>query len=213
MLASIALPAPGPHGTPPLLVPVGLTVNRVTGLYIVPTAIAFTQAQGASSPSAQTIYVEDQDLLIVAAASISLSLNVSSSCADWLSVSPTSGMTPASIALSLANAGSMAQGAYSGFVNLAVVNSNGASAAPLYSLPVTLNVVQPYDITVSPPALNFTATTTGTTIVNPPSQTISVSTTLAGIPFTVNADSDDRLPWLRVTPDKGVTTLYPAPFT
>lgn len=108
-----------------VLVPVTLAVKASAAkLAVSPGSLAFSFQQGGGAPAAQS--------LSVTSSSGTVSFTDSASGGSWLSVSRTSGSTPASIGVSV-NTGSLAAGTYTGSV---AVSSRAGSA----TVPVRLTV-------------------------------------------------------------------------
>jgi uncharacterized protein (TIGR03437 family) len=112
---------------------------------------------------------------------------------NWLSVTPTSGTTPANLSISVNRSG-LATGVYSGNVT---ISATGASNSP-QSISVTLTVTSAATISISPSLLNFAYQSGG----NPPqAQAVTVSATSAAA-FTATASGGS---WLAVNPTSGAT--------
>jgi uncharacterized protein (TIGR03437 family) len=193
----ITVTASGPNGTPiagsPATVQVTLAVTAGT-ISAAPTALTFTQAVGGSSP-AQTVSVT------ATGATVPINFTVAATTATggpWLTATPAGGNTPGSVQVS-ANAGSLALGQYTGTVTITAPTAGGS---PI-SIPVTLNVVTPQTITVTPATLAFSFTL-GTSAPLPP-QPVQVATTGSAIPLSVTATTKDGANWLSVTPTTGTT--------
>jgi uncharacterized protein (TIGR03437 family) len=105
--------------------PVSLTVSGTSQLTVAPTSLTFTSPIGGPAPAAQT--------LTVSSASGALGFSAASSAA-WLSVTPTTGTTPATLAVSVNPAG-LAAGTYNGAISI----TQTGSASPELVL-VTLQV-------------------------------------------------------------------------
>ena len=173
-------------------VPVTLTVNAGT-IAATPTSLTFTQAAGGSAPTAQSISVTGTPGTL----SFTTSVATTSGGNNWLAATPASGSTPGSVSVT-ASAGNLGVGQYNGTVT---ITSTGATGSPI-SIPVTLNVVAPQTISVSPTTLNFSA------IVGQPSpsaQTASVTSSGSGTPFSATAAAANNGTWLSVSPTSGVT--------
>jgi uncharacterized protein (TIGR03437 family) len=100
-------------------------------LSVSPSTLSFSAAQGGSNPSPQVLSLSTSDnSLLVWTATAS-----TTSGGNWLSISPTSGLPPGPISVSVNIAG-LAQGTYNGTVRVA---SDGAGNSP-QSIPVTLIV-------------------------------------------------------------------------
>jgi len=194
---TITVTAFGPNGSPvsgsPATVQVILTVTAGT-ISAAPAALTFTQATGGSAPP-QTVSVT------ASGASAPISFTVAATTATggaWLTATPANGNTPGTVQVS-ANAGSLAVGQYTGTVT---ITAPTASGSPI-SIPVTLNVVTPQTITVTPATLTYSYTV-GTSAVPVP-QAVQVATTGSSIPLSVTATTKDGANWLSVTPTSGAT--------
>jgi uncharacterized protein (TIGR03437 family) len=168
-----------------------LTVSPGT-LAAAPASLTFSQVAGGPAPAAQN--------LAVSGSPGALSFTVATSTSDgnpWLTATPASGTTNATVQVSV-SAGTLAVGTYTGAVT---VTSVGATGSPV-KIPVTLNVVAPQTLTVSPTQLNFASV-----IGAPPpqGQTVAVSAGSAGTAFSVTAKTTDNGNWLQVSPTSGVT--------
>ena len=108
---------------------------------------------------------------------------------SWLAIAPTNGQTPGNSTVQ-ANASLLSPGTYNTQINVAAF---GVTNSPI-ALPVTVNVTQPStnQLTVSPASLQFSAAVGGFT---PAPQTLSLSSTTAGLSFTASSDST----WLTTT--------------
>lgn len=105
-------------------VPVTLTVSSATQSFSVsPTSLSFSATVGGSSPGAQSLGVS---------ASPNASFTAVASGGSWLSVTPSSGTTPATIAVT-ASVAPLAAGTYSGTVTI-------SGAGRTVAVPVTFTV-------------------------------------------------------------------------
>ncbi len=179
----------------PLVIPVVYTVGGATNLSVRPGPLTFTQIQGAAAPSAQNLEISSTGNLLSYTATVS-TLNGS----NWLAVSPVSNITPSSISVSV-NGSALPVGSYSGSV---VITAQGAGNSPQV-VPITLNVIAAPNLSVTPQTLTYTATTSGG---NPASQTISLASTGANVPFTAATTVSGGAPnWLTVSPASGTTPI------
>ncbi len=116
--------------------------------------------------------------LIVTSSSGSLNFTATAvSSANWLAVSPGNGATPQALSIAV-NPGSLAQGAYAGFVNIAV--GGNTTTVPVV---LNLNTSGPPAITALPNSLGFNFQTANTT---PQTQQLSL-TPAGGLPLTYAA--------------------------
>ncbi len=118
---SITITAPGAAGSP-ISIPVTLTVTAAQTLSASPTSLAFTYQVGGAAPAAQALQVSSSSggLAFTAAAT-------TTSGGTWLSVTPTSGTTTASVSVTV-NPASLAAGTYAGAIT---ITSPGAGNSPL----------------------------------------------------------------------------------
>ena len=121
---SVTITSAGATGSP-ITVPVTLTVVTAQTITVNPSTLTFTAITGQASPSAQTASVSSSG----SGASFTATATAANS-GTWLTVSPTSGVTPAQLTVSVASQ-SLAAGNYTGTI---AINSPNASA------PVTLTV-------------------------------------------------------------------------
>lgn len=165
-------------------VPVTLTITSTTRtLTVSPTSLSFTATVGGSSPGAQSVAVS---------ASPNASFTASRGTATWLSVSPTSGTTPATLSVS-ANVSGLAAGTYNGTIT---VTGNGLTRTVAVTFTVTTSGTP--TLTVSPTSLSFAATVGGS---SPGAQSVSVSAS-PNASFTASKGSAT---WLTVSPTSGTT--------
>jgi len=118
--------------------PFVLTINPPS-LAATPPSLGFSYQQGGSQPPAQVLNIASSG------AAVSFTAAATSSGGNWLSVSPLSGNTPASLSISV-NATGLAPNTYNGSIVI-----TGAGAVSPVSVPVTLVVASS-----SAPYGNFT---------------------------------------------------------
>jgi uncharacterized protein (TIGR03437 family) len=148
-----------------------------------PSSVSFTQALGGAAPSTQTVQLSD---------GTSTSFTASAT-ATWLTVSPTSGTTPANLTLSV-DATGLSAGAYQGSVLIT------AGTTPI-SVPVSFTITSAGSsgITLTPSSATFSQAVGGTA---PSPQTVQLSTSTAAS-FTAASGAT----WLTVTPSSGTTPM------
>jgi uncharacterized protein (TIGR03437 family) len=146
-----------------------------------PSSVSFSQVLGGAAPSTQTVQLSDATATSFTAAAT----------APWLSVSPTSGTTPATLTLSV-DATGLSAGAYQGSVTIT------AGTTPI-SVPVSLTVTSTGSsgITLTPSSATFSQSLGGTA---PNPQTIQLSSATAAS-FTAASTAT----WLAVSPTSGTT--------
>ena len=194
---TITITATGPGGAAvadsPMTIPVVFQVNAGT-ISSDTTSLNFTQVAGGSAPASQSIKVSGVPNAINFTATAS-----ADNGGTWLTVSPASGTSPATIQVS-ANAGTLAVGSYTGKVTITAANPPGATGSPIV-IPVTLTVASGQTLTASPNNVNF-AYILGT--ANPANQTVALSSTGGASPFSVKIDQGTGT-WLTVQPSSGNT--------
>jgi uncharacterized protein (TIGR03437 family) len=156
-------------------------------LQVNPLSLTFNYRTGDPAPAAQNVQV----VTVNGSTSYSATTN-----ANWITVTPTSGSTPLTVAISV-NPALLTQPTQTGTVT---ISAAGASSSP-QTVSVTANVTTPPSLTLSAGSTTFTYRTGDPT---PQTQTIQVgSTTGAALPFTISVGN---APWLSVTPGSGFTT-------
>jgi uncharacterized protein (TIGR03437 family) len=188
------------NGNPDVTIPVTYTVTA-GNLTVSPATLNFTQAAGGPPSPAQNVTVSTSGSPL----NFSVLTNVSTSV-NWLTVSPTAGTTPGTIAVS-ASAGSLQPGNYTGTVTIASPNAGNSPQ----TVTVNLTVGQPQNINVTPMSLNF-----GSQFQSPApaSQTIAITASTGSLPFSVAAaTTNGPQGWLSATPTSGTATQTPTNVT
>jgi uncharacterized protein (TIGR03437 family) len=177
-------------------IPVVLTVNGVSNVTLSATALVFSQttASGAPPPQSFTISSGAASLAFTATAA------VVQPPTTWLSVSPNSGTTPATLTVSI-NPGGLQPGIYPGAI---VVNVPGAAVSTM-TVSVTLTVTPAVGIGANVNSLQYNYQVGGT---NPPSQFVALTATGGLVPFTAVATTASGGNWLSL-----VSTAASAPAT
>jgi uncharacterized protein (TIGR03437 family) len=163
----------------PQAIMVILTIG-LPGLSTSTTALVFTV------PGSQNVTVGSS------AGPISFSTSASASGANWLSVAPGNGITPASLTVTT-TPGALPSGSYSGTVTITAPN---AANSP-QTVKVTLTVAPPTLVSANPQALTFQAPVDSLGV---PSQSVQLSSATQNSSFTVGSIPDV---WLAVTPTTG----------
>ena len=175
-------------GNSPAFLPVTLTVNAGT-ISASPTSLVFTQVSTGPPPASQSFTLSG------APGAISFQTAAATgSGGAWLSASPASGSTPGTVQVSVA-ANSLEVGSYSGNVTVAAA---GADGSPIM-VPVTLNVLVPHALSVSPTLITFT-TQPGSTAVQ--SAQVQLSSAGGSTSYTVATSGGT---WLGASPSSGAT--------
>jgi uncharacterized protein (TIGR03437 family) len=125
---SVTITSTGATGSP-IIIPVTFTVNPPASLAVSPGSLSFAYTTGLAVPAPQNITITSGG----AAASFTVS-TATASGSGWLSVSPTSGNSPATISVSV-NPQNLAAGTYNGTVTI-----NSPNAANPVTISVSLNV-------------------------------------------------------------------------
>lgn len=179
---------------PVTVVQVTLNVGTAPFLNVTPSSLSFTVQPGGALPQSQN--------LSIAATATGINFTVSAASAtvpNWLSVSPTSGTTAGTVAVSInANAQNLPPGVYNGAVTI----NAPASSTPTLTIPVTLTVSNTPALIASPAALFFNFQTGHS---NPQNQIVTV--TSSGIPaqFSVATATAKGGQWLQVSASTGQT--------
>ncbi|MGO9257220.1 MAG: BACON domain-containing protein [Bryobacteraceae bacterium] len=121
---TVTITAPGATGSP-IAIPVTLTVTAPQTLSVTPATLNFSAIAGQPSPSAQIASLTSSGSGTPFTASV-----LTQSGGTWLTVSPTSGVTPAQLTISVASQ-ALAAGNYQGTIS---INSPNTAA------PITLTV-------------------------------------------------------------------------
>jgi uncharacterized protein (TIGR03437 family) len=173
----------------PYIIPVTLHVTAGS-LAVSSSGLNFVQVAGGSAPAAQ----------IVSAISVGQTLGYSVSVAGgtgWLTATPATGSTPGGILVS-ADGSKLSPGNYQGTVAVAAAGPGGTPAAGSPALVgVSLSVVSPVPLSVSPATLNFIYAPGGAA---PPAQTVQISG--GDVSFTTQVTGS----WLQVSPTSGGDT-------
>jgi uncharacterized protein (TIGR03437 family) len=129
---TIQVSATGASNTPQTL-PVTLTVTAAASISLTPAALQFSAVAGANPPaqSFQVLNTLSGSFGWTAAAA-------TQSGGNWLSVTPTTGVTPATLSVSIASS-TLAKGSYSGSITIAGIAGTTLTNSP-QTLPVTLAV-------------------------------------------------------------------------
>jgi hypothetical protein len=148
-----------------------------------PSSLSYSANYHGANPAPQTVQLASTGGTLAWTAA---------STASWLSVSPTNGVSPASLQVSV-NSSTLSGGTYTGTIR---VVSFGA-VTTTQNISVTLTVVTPPpSIVVSPGSLGFTATSQST----PPAQTLNIMNGGFGS-FSWTASTDAA--WLSASPASG----------
>jgi uncharacterized protein (TIGR03437 family) len=165
-------------------IPVSLTISAAPVVSVSPTALSFSYQIGNTVPASQSIQVG-----VSSGAAVSFAAAASSS-GNWLSVAPTSGTAPATVAVSVAPVG-IAAG-----TNAGTITVNGTAV-----ITVSLSVSAAPVVSASPSFLSFTYQTGGSA---PASQSIQVSVS-GGATVAFAAVASIGGGWLSVAPTSGTT--------
>jgi uncharacterized protein (TIGR03437 family) len=115
-------------GSSSLNIPVSLNITAsATSITVAPNTLTFNSQTGGTAPAAQTVAVGATGI------SSSFTVTVPPSIANWLSVTPSGGITPSSLSFAV-SAGGLAPGTYSGTVT---VTGSGSSQTVNVSLNIS----------------------------------------------------------------------------
>jgi uncharacterized protein (TIGR03437 family) len=167
-------------------IPVSVTVTAAAlSLSASPSSLAFSYLAGGSAPAAQAVQLSGSGGAVAFTASTN---------ASWLSVTPTSGSTPATLSVSVA--GNLAAGTYSGTMS---VTPAGGTAV---SIPVSVTVAAAAStLSASPSSLALSYRLGGSIPAAQPLQLTAPGG--PAVAFTATASSTGS--WLSVTPNSGST--------
>jgi uncharacterized protein (TIGR03437 family) len=188
--SAVTITAPGASNSP-LTVPVTFTITAQAGILATPGTVSFSYAIGAATPAVQSVALSTSN---GAAASFS-AIATTTSASKWLAVSPASGSTPASLAISVNPAG-LAAGTYVG--SIAISASGFTSQTVSVTLTVTPASQTGIVITGNPSFTVFNTKVPATTTLG-----ISISGG-AALPYTVAAVGAQPA-WFTFTPTSGTT--------
>jgi uncharacterized protein (TIGR03437 family) len=190
---TITVTAPATVTNSPQTVPVTLVITPTATLSVSTNALSFTQPVNGPAPASQSVTVTGSSQLTFAAtATVNQGLN-------WLSVSPSSGVTTPATLTVTANGAGLSAGTYSGQI---VLSSPGAASSQTIS--VTLVVSNNPTIIVSPASLAPVTFQIGS--ANPQAQSVAVSVAGGGAAaFTATATTATGGNWLSVSPNTGTT--------
>jgi uncharacterized protein (TIGR03437 family) len=185
---SIAVTSPGAGNSPATIT---VTVTVAPGTISAPTTtLNFSQVAGGAAPQAQSVAVTGTPGALNFTVSV-----VTVTGGNWLTVTPASGSTPATLSVS-ANGANLGAGTYNGTVTLTSTGSNGS---PI-NIPVVLTVLQPATLTPNPTSLSFSYTSG---LAVPTSQSLVINSNTSGTPFTVTTQYSAAGSWLVVSPTQG----------
>ncbi len=178
----------------PLDIPVSFTVSAPAQINASPGMLNFNVQTGTSSatPTPQSITLSNTGLQYLA------TITYQSAAIGWLTVTPVSGATPATLQAAVSTTG-LANGVYNAKITL----SAPGTAADL-QIPVTLTISNAPLINVNPSGLTFT-TQQGR---SPDTQAITLSSTGAPLVYTFGLTN---APWLILSPITGDNRVFVSP--
>lgn len=185
LITSPSLPSSG------FSIPITLTLTTTTTVTVTPASLTFSENQGGPAPAAQTLTVASTPGLASFSAAVS---NVTGGV-NWLQISPASGGTNSTVQVSI-NANTLSQGTYTADISFTFTGAATQST----TVPVTLNVLAPQSISVSPTSLSFSYQIAGTA---PASQPLSITSSNGSATVAVSVASGAS--WLSID-NKGGTT-------
>jgi uncharacterized protein (TIGR03437 family) len=181
---------------PSIAIPVGLLVSTSPLLQVPSTGPTFNYQIGGATPAAQNVQVTSS----TAGVSFTAAANPNSGGPNFLQVSPTSGTTPQSLALTL-NAAVLAGLGPGTYTENVTITSASAGNSP-QTFAVTLVVSSNPTLISSVPALNFNYQIGQTA---PQSQTLTVSSSGAPLNYQVSTTTANCSGFLTATPANGST--------
>jgi uncharacterized protein (TIGR03437 family) len=183
----------------PVTIPVTFQVTSTT-LSAGPSSLSFTQTVGGSAPASQSLQITTNGTPVNYTAVASV-VQSPATIPSWLSVSPGTGTTPATLTVS-ANGANLTAGTYSGSVTVSAPNTAQVS------VPVTFTV-NAGSISASPSSLSFTEPAGAP---SPATQTVTLTTTPASLTYSLSVTmaNGTSANWLSATPGSGGTVIVSA---
>jgi uncharacterized protein (TIGR03437 family) len=185
---SVTITATGVGGSP-AVIPVSLTVATDPVLQASPSAVSFQFQTGGSAPPPQ--------MLVISNFGPSLALSTAVSGAGWLTATPVSATSPASILLTV-NPGTLGPGTYNGSVQ---ITGTGASNSPL-TVPVSLQISSISALRLSRTSVTLYGQPGGLSALT---QVVGTSSTGAAVGFNTSFNTSSGGNWMNVTPTTGTT--------
>jgi uncharacterized protein (TIGR03437 family) len=185
---SVTITASGVGGSP-AVIPVSLTVVTEPVLQASPAAVSFQFQAGGAAPAPK--------MVVISNFGPSLPLGVVVSGASWLTATPSSATSPASILLTV-NPGTLSPGTYNGSVQ---VSGTGASNSPL-TIPVALQISNVSALRLSRNSVTIYGQPSGVSALM---QIVGTSSTGAAVGFNTSFNTTTGGNWLNVTPTTGTT--------
>lgn len=185
-------------GNSPVTINAYLVVGNNTLLTPSQTALLFNYEIGKAVPAVQTFTLTSNGSPVT----YSVSATSSNCGGQFLSVSPSAGTTPGTIAVAI-NTEDVTAGTCKGTITIASTDASVTVGNSPLTIPVTLNVSNSPLLNVSPSAVNV-STQVGT---NPANQTIALTSTdsTVALAFNVNVTTTTGTGWLLVGPTSGAT--------
>ena len=188
---TITITAPGASNSPQT-VSVSLTVTSSTSaptISLNPNVLNYTYQSGGNLPQA---------LAVIVTASSAVAFTAAASGGGWLSVSPASGTTPASLSVSV-NPTGLSPGSYNGTITITAPGVSNSPQTVSVSLVVSsIGSIGTATMSVNPSVLNYAYQSGGNLL---PPQAVTVAATSA-VAFTASAAGSS---WLSVSPASGTT--------
>jgi len=180
----------------PIIIPVTFQVTSTT-LSASPTSLSFTQTAGGSSPASQSLQITTNGSPVNYTAVASI-VESTAGIPSWLSVTPGTGTTPATLMVS-ANGANLTPATYTGSVTVSAPNSAQVS------VPVTFTV-NADSISALPSSLSFTEPAGAPT---PATQTVTVTATPTSLTYSLSVSMANGASanWLSATPGSGGTVI------
>lgn len=183
-------------GSTPVMIPVTLNVSSTPLLTVSPASVNVVAAVGSTAAVKQPISLVSTD----AATALNFTATAVTNPAGltWLSVSPQTGSTPASLQVTV-DATGLAAGTYTGSINITSTSPN----VPAVTIPVTLTVASG-TIVVAPTTLSFSQPLGGTT---PAAQTLQITGIPQGATVGATATMLNGTGWLTVKSSGATVTV------
>jgi hypothetical protein len=162
------------------------------GLVVSPTGLTFTARAGGSAPPIQQVAVGSN------VGPLNFVVTTGSTPTTWLHVTPTTGITPATLNVSV-NPSGLAAGSYTGFLRVSIPNVEESSHYVSVTLVISSTVAT---LTATPNTLSYSFQQGGTP---PPSQSVQVSSSGSAVGFTTTVSTNSGGAWLSAEPTAGTT--------
>jgi len=192
----------------PVSIPVTLVLQAAPAINVTPSQISLSEGQssgsnvttqpiqitaGTSGSSGNSIQAHDSSDSVSFTATATTNKG-----GNWLTVSPTSGTTPATVTASI-DSGGLAVGTYNGTITIT------PASGPVQTVSIRLDVINPQTLSATPSPVAFTYAQGAPA---PDAKTVTVSTNSGpALSLSAAVTTSDNGNWLSVDPHSGTTPL------